>query len=84
MGVFELKSPPKFLRSESTGIKMKILQSNLAVNDTYVIEGPGPDIVISRAEGDSNDYGKLYLDLKRSPFTTSNMDRQLSRQMFVR
>ena len=64
MGVFELKSPPKFLKSESTGIKMKILQSNLVVNDTYTIEGPGPDIVISRAEGDSNNYGKFYLDLR--------------------
>ena len=65
MGVFELKAQPKFLKSESTGIKMKILQSNLAVNDTYTIEGPGPDIVISRAEGDSNDLnGKLYLDLR--------------------
>ena len=64
MGVFELKSPPKFLKSESTGIKMKILQANLVVNDTYTIEGPGPDIVISRAEGDSNDYGKFYLDLR--------------------
>ena len=55
MSVFELKSPPKFLKLESTGIKMKILQSNLVLNETYTIEGPGPDMVI-RAE--THDNGK--------------------------
>ena len=58
MGVFELESPPKFLKSQSTGIKMKINRSNIAVNDTYTVEGPGPDMRISRQEGENRDNGK--------------------------
>ena len=58
--VFDLEAPPAYLKSEISGIKMKINQSNLALNETYIIRGPGPELAMKRAETTSQNDGKLY------------------------
>ena len=42
--VFELKYLPKYFKTESSGLAVKILPSTLVPNEYYIIKGPGPAI----------------------------------------
>ena len=61
MEVLELENAPKYLKSESTGLIVKIDPSFLKPNEFYVVKGPGPEI-ISRMRKIRN-RGKDRIDL---------------------
>ena len=51
--VFKLESEPHFLESESTGLTVRIIASNLIPNEFYVVEGPGKKVFGNSRSEDS-------------------------------
>ena len=60
--VFKLESEPHFLESESTGLTVKIIASNLIPNEFYVVEGPGKK-VFGKSRSEDSATSNIFTDI---------------------
>ena len=60
--VFKLESEPHFLESESTGLTVKIIASNLIPNEFYVVEGTGKK-VFGKLRSEDSATSNIFTDI---------------------